>query len=422
LLSLASLYLAVRYWDTQKKTLAYFSGIALFLACLAKENGVVFLAIIPLTLYVRQKTNPKQNTSSLPLLLSLALSFIIYFIIRYSILGWSLGEAPLDLINNPFIKYTGEGWVHCSTPEKLAMIFWSLGKYLQLLVLPYALSTDYYPRFVEVITFSNPIALMSLVAYLSLGLFVLYKLLKKQTNLIIYGIGFFLIALSIVSNLFFPVGTHLAERFLFMPSVGFCIVLSGAFLPFFVGGKKAASLLISGLLGVVLLGFGIRTYVRNFDFKSNKVLFSKDIQVSAKSAKMQNAYGSIIAEEALNSQDQIEKDSLSKIALEHLNEAIIIHPTYLEAFYMRGNVYFMFGDYEKAISDYRQCLQLNANFKDAYGNYALAMRESARSLLASKGDLQKAIAYLEESVRLYPDEQETKNLLEQAKKMLVPNQ
>ena len=415
LLSLASLFLAIRYWDTRRNLLAWMSGIALFLACLAKENAVVFLAIIPLSIYFRQNATKKQNPSPMPLLFSLGIAFVLYFILRYSVLGWSLGDARLDLINNPFIKLDGNTWVHCTMGEKMAMIFWSLGKYLILLVFPVALSTDYYPRFVEVITFSNPAASVSLLIYLALGILVVYKLLKGDKKLYVYGLAFFLIALSIVSNIVFPIGTNLAERFIFTPSAGFFMAFSALVLPFLYDQRKWVSQSLVACIGIVVILFIGRTYTRNFDFKSNRILFEKDILVSENSAKIQNGLGALIAEEALNTVNPVDKESLSRQALDHLNKAIAIHPGYLEAYYMRGNVFFMFGQYEKAIEDYRNCLALNANFKDAYGNYALSLREGARTILSSKGDINVAIGYLEESLKLYPDEKETADLLAKAR-------
>ena len=415
ILSLLSLFFAVRYWDLQKRSFAYLSGVALFLACLAKENAVVFLAIVPFTLYFRGFVLKNKRVASLPLIISLGGAFTIYFLIRYSVLGWSLGETPLDLINNHFIKFNGQIWENVSMNEKLAMTFLALGKYLQLLFIPLALSTDYYPRYIDVVTFSNPWALLSLIAYLSIGFYALYRLVKGQKKVHVYGIVFFLISLSIVSNLVFPIGTNLAERFLFIPSVGFCITIAGLAIPYMLDQKKKFTTVFSVAAGIIFILFATRTFIRNFDFESNRILLAKDIKVSEKSAKIQNAVGALIAEDALNTQDPSQKSALSLQAMDHLNRALSIHPTYLEAFYMRGNVNFMLGRYEDAVQDYRRTITLNENFKDAYPNYALALREAARVMIESNGDMKIAESYLEESLKLYPDEKETQILLERAR-------
>jgi tetratricopeptide (TPR) repeat protein len=255
--------------------------------------------------------------------------------------------------------------------------------------------------------------LASLLAYLGLGAFVIYSLIKRQFGSVAYGVFFFLASLLVVSNLIFPIGTNLAERFAFMPSVGFCIAVVGLSLHYFT--KKESKKTAVGILGAVLLIFSFRTLVRNFDFESNMTLYSKDIQVAENSAKAQNALGALIAEDALKTTDPSLKTQYSNEALVHLNKALEIHPTYLEAFYMRGNVNFMLGKVEEAVNDYRKCLALNPNFKNAYGNYALALRGLAKGILDSNGDAAKAIEYLEESLKLYPNEQETARLLEFAK-------
>ena len=411
LLSLASLYLAVRYCETGNKFQAAMSGIMLFIACFAKENAITFLAIIPLTFFLLKK----EWRSFLPLLMSLGAAFLAYMAVRWAVIGLSLGELPMDLINNPFVKVENGQWISVSTQERLAMTFYSLGKYLQLLVFPHPLTTDYYPRYVGLMTFSNPGALASFMAYLSLGVFLVIRILRKKINPVVYGLFFFVATLSIVSNLVFPIGTNLAERFLFMPSVGFCIAAAGLMAPAFNEKRKLTGRIVLAVFGIVLTLFAAKTVMRNPDFESNRTLHFKDIEVSGNSAKIQNTVGALIAGDALKSQDPAEKARLSERAMEHLNKALAIHPSYLEAYFMRGNVYFMQGKYETAVDDYRRCLTLNPNYKDAYGNYALALRETARKWLRTGGDRRKAIEFLEESNRLFPDQQETVDLLNEAK-------
>ena len=413
LLSLASLYLAVRYYETGKKSLVWLSGAVLFVACFAKENAITFLAIIPLTIFML----PEKKRSWWPLLAALGGAFLAYFAVRWAVIGLSLGEQPMELINNPFVKVENGNWVRVSTHERLAMTFYSLGKYLQLLVFPHPLTTDYYPRYVDVMKFSNPGALAGLFLYAALGVFLVLKMLKKKIDPVVYGLFFFVATLSIVSNLVFPIGTNLAERFIFAPSAGFCLAVAGLLYPLYANPENKFRKFALPLLGLVALVFAALSFQRNFDFESNKTLFYKDLQVSEKSAKMQNAAGALMAEEALHMPASQEKTKLALDAKQHLDKAIEIHPSYLEAYYMRGNTWFMLGDYEAAVQDYRMCLSLNQNFRKAYGNYALALREAAQKQMQGNGDLGKAVSYLEESLKLFPEEQETARLLNVAREM-----
>jgi len=414
LLSAAALHLSVRFQEKGKRSLAVYAGIALFLALLAKETAVIFLGLIPLLLWIRK--SPKAGAPALsPLFVGLAMSFLAYFAIRLAVLGWSMGQAPLELINNPFVKYQGTGWVPCTSQERLAMIFFSLWKYLVLLVFPLTLTSDYYPRMVEVITFANTQAMLGVLFYAALGITGVWLIRIRRWRLAGFGILLFLLGIGLVSNLFFPIGTNMAERFLFTPSLGFAMVVALPLTYGIQGSRPAFRYASLGAIVLIGLFFSWRTVSRNPDFKSNQVLFARDIQVSARSAKMQNAYGALVAEQALNSKDPAIARQLSEEALSHLNQALTIHPTYIEAFYMRGNVNFLLGRYESAVSDYRRCLELNPDFQDAYGNYALALREAARGLMASGGDTAQAIRMLEESLRLFPQEEATRQLLDQAR-------
>lgn len=415
LFSLGALFFAMRYVDTGQVKSAILSAAAFFLGCLAKENAIVFLAIIPLSIYIRNGILSKKSFGGAPLWIGLAMTAVIYIAVRTAVIGWSMGAAPLDLINNPFIKWTGDQWGHCTFSEKMAMVFYALGKYIQLLVAPFTLSTDYYPRAVNVMNFSNPVALISLLAHLAMAGWAIIRLLKRKRGIIMYGVLFYLIALSIVSNIVFPIGTNLAERFLFTPSIGFCLVIGCIAAHHMLHGAPLIKQIVPWVM-VGLLGFyAVRTFIRNYDFESNTVLFNKDVKASPNSAKVTFALGSIKAEEAARTSIQSERDTLVQQAIKLINTALHIHPTYLEAYYMRGNIHFMAGQYEAAVADYQKSLSLNPNFKPAFGNYALSLREYAKQILQSGGDRARAIALLEESLKMYPDEAETQRLLTEAR-------
>jgi hypothetical protein len=122
-------------------------------------------------------------------------------------------------MNNPFLKIEGSQWVPFASAEKFATIFYTLWKYVQLLFVPHPLTHDYYPRQIGMITFSNPVALLSLVFYSGLLWYAIRGV--KRRNPLAFGIWLYLLPLGIVSNFIFPIGTNMGERFVFMPSAGF---------------------------------------------------------------------------------------------------------------------------------------------------------------------------------------------------------
>ena len=60
-----------------------------------------------------------------------------------------------------------------------------------------------------------------------MGIWAVLNIRKKSIPA--YAILFYLLTLSIVSNLFVSVGTFMNERFVYMPSVAFCLVVGWFF-------------------------------------------------------------------------------------------------------------------------------------------------------------------------------------------------
>ena len=290
--SLGALWLVVRAFDTGKMLWAYLAAPVFFLACLSKENAAAFVVVIPLALYLFRGASFGQSAR---LSLPVWAAFLVFFIIRGSILNWNFGGTPMELMNNPFLKIEGNRWVSFTAGEKLATNLYTLGKYLILLVFPHPLTHDYYPRFIGIKTFADPAVLLSLAAY---GFMLWYALRGlKRRDPVSFGIWFFLLTIGIVSNIVFPVGTNMGERFVFMPSVGFCLV-AGVLLARLPGWKTAV-----GIAGAAAFLFSIKTVLRNEVWVSNESLFFTDVKTSVNSAKINNACGGVLFEKAQKETD-----------------------------------------------------------------------------------------------------------------------
>jgi len=85
------------------------------------------------------------------------------------------------------------------------------------------------------------------------------------------------------SNLFFPIGTIMADRLLYLPSLGLlsCLVLAIDA----VAAKPKFAMLAPIALGVIVAGFAARTWVRNQDWQSELALATHDVRVSPRSYK-----------------------------------------------------------------------------------------------------------------------------------------
>ncbi|MFQ5445753.1 MAG: tetratricopeptide repeat protein, partial [Saprospiraceae bacterium] len=259
--SLAALLFSLRAFYEKKPLLNLAAAGLFFLALLSKENAITFLAVVPLTYYFF--TNAKGG-KILWQLLPFAGAATIFLFIRGSVLGWTMGELPQELMNNPFLKLVGNQYVDFTSSEKFATIFYTLGKYVQLLLFPASLSHDYYPRAVDIMNFGDWQVILSLLLYGGMGIYAMVRLPKKDP--VSFGILYYLATLSIASNIVFPIGTNMSERFVYMPSAGFCLVAAVLFHRL-AGGKKgvAKPALAAGALFLLLLAG--RTFVRNFVWK-----------------------------------------------------------------------------------------------------------------------------------------------------------
>lgn len=409
--SLAALYYCFRAWY-EKKTLYWVYAMLLFFgALLSKENAITFLAVTPLAFYFFTNIKLPKIITPTALLLAAALVFLG---IRFSILGSGSAEPVREMMNNPFIKVVGNQYLPFSTGERLATVLFSLGKYLELLVFPWRLTHDYYPRQIGVMTFGDWQVVLSTLLYLAMGIYALLRLPKKDP--MSFAILFYLITLSIGSNLFFPIGTHMAERLIFMPSIGFSIAVALLLYRWARGSKKNIPAYKNyqkalWVLGLVALLFSIRTMVRNPVWKDNLTLFTTDIQYSPNSAKLRNAVGGELSVQSLKESDPVKKQQMLQEAAGHLQEAIRIHPNYKNAYLILGNVQNYLKNYEASIAAYEKALELDPLYQDAKRNLGITYKEYGQYWGEQKNDLSKAIANLRKAYDMIPTEYDVVRLL-----------
>ncbi len=398
--SLGATALVFRYADTGRWLWAVLAGVAFFGACLSKENAATFVLVIPLALwYFRPGPLAQLLRASLPVWVG----FAVFFVIRGAILNWKFGGAPLELMNNPFLKIVDGRWVPFSFGEKLATIFFTAGKYLQLLVWPHPLTHDYYPRFIGIKTFADAEVLLSAGVYLFLIGMAVRGLARREP--LSFSIWFYLLTFSIVSNLVFPIGTNMGERFAFMPSVGFC--LGAAFLLLHLPGWKLPMVLV---LGIAVL-FSVKTLLRNPVWASNERLFFTDVHTSVNSAKINNACGGVLFEKAQAEKDSVQREALLRQALRYADRAIEIYPNYKDALITRAGCRFYLKDYDGAVADYRIAVALAPDDGRLRTYLALALRETGKYYGEKRGDLSRALQHLRESWQINPNDAETARLL-----------
>lgn len=402
--SIAAIGLGLKYLKESK--LKYLVGIfvCFFLGLMSKETTITFLAVWPLAILLFRKG---QWGASIKPWMAMFAGTILFLVIRTSVLGMDFGGTPMELMNNPYLKLEGSRYVPFTGAEKLATIFYTLGKYIWLLIFPHPLTHDYYPRHIDIMDFGNMGVIFSFVGYVALA-FIAWKSWKKHP-VVTFAIGFFIITLSIVSNIVFPIGTNMSERFMFMPSLGYTLLISYAMITWLRKYVSLKSLL--GIVGVITLLYSVKTVTRNMVWKNDFTLFTTDVNTSTRSAKMLNAAGGALSTEAYDLPEGPKKTEMLNRAIGYLNKALEIHPGYKNAAMLLGNSHVYKREYPQAIQAYERGLTIAPGDVSMQKNLAVAYREAGKDAGEKENDLAKAIRYLNRSVSINDQDMETMRLL-----------
>lgn len=400
--SILALFLSVKWIKKGDYKYLIYIFISYILALFSKENSITIILVVPLMAYLIFKNS---KFSYFKLIFPFLISAVLFLIVRTSILGFDFGGKSMELMNNPFLKFDGNKFGEFSLAEKLGTILFTLLLYIRLLIFPHPLTNDYYPSQIPMMNFGNWEVWLSLIMYIALLVFAITNLNKSKV--LSFGILFFLLTLSIVSNFVFPVGTNMSERFLFMPSFGFMIVVGYLSINLF---NKARSVYFIILIPVLIL-FCFKTFFRNNVWKDDFTLYTTDVKTSSNSAKALNAAGGSLVDAASKEKDISKKNQMLQNAIGYLDKAIEIHPLYANAYLLRSNAMFFQGKYDDAITGYKNLMTNFPENQEAARNLAIAYREGGQYYGEKLGQIAKALDYLQKSYQMDSTQYETVRLL-----------
>ena len=281
-----TLYLSLLYVDKQKFYLLPLAFISFLLAMFSKESSITTLAVLPVTIYFFREAKAKDYMLTF---LMIAIPAAIYLVARHNVLANypDSENFNVSVVDNYF--YNSDLWEGWATAIML------LGQYLIKLFFPYSLACDYSLKQFPFTTFTDVSTWISLLIHLGLLVYAIFGIKKKSP--IAYAIFFYIITMSIFSNLVYRIGSSFAERFLFIPALGFCTALVFTIFRLCKIDGKDTPLktprfgIIAGALAVVFLLYSGKTISRAADWKDQFTLFGKDVKKSDKSAHMRLYWG-----------------------------------------------------------------------------------------------------------------------------------
>ncbi|XP_048790283.1 protein O-mannosyl-transferase TMTC1 isoform X2 [Lagopus muta] len=220
--------------------------------------------------------------------------------------------------------------------------------------------------------------LVLVLVLLSLHCLAAFKKLEHKEVLV--GLLFLVFPFIPASNLFFRVGFVVAERVLYMPSMGYCIL-------FVHGLKKLTTWLnkwritVLTLFALLLLLFSWKTVKQNEIWLSRESLFSSGVRTLPHNAKVHYNYANFLKDQGRNVE-----------AIYHYKTALKLYPRHASAL---NNLGTLTKDVVEAKEYYRRALQLNPQHNRALFNLG--------NLLKSQGKKEEAVILLRDSIKYGPD-------------------
>lgn len=388
------------------------SLLSFLLACLAKETGLVLLGLLGLyEAFGVRETKPKTRNLN-----SKVIRLIPFLLLAVLYLAWRF--RPVSGTPDSPPPWAGN-------PASLGVtLFGAFADYLRLFLFPLHLS-PWYEAAAQGASFGIK-ALLGVTALLfSLGIFLF---LWKRDSRSAFPVGWFLLGLSpVLLGWLLPMlglkglgglpGPVVAERWLYLPSVGGCLALGWAYARVREKAKPAGRGLVS-LGGIALIALLVwRQGSWTPAWKSEESIARAIVKAAPQSALGYNHLGFALWQQGKlgEAEQEIRRairlnpgyaeahNNLGYIlwqqgrageAERELGEAVRLKPDYADAHIQMGNILLAQSRPAEAEEAYRGAVRSRPDYPEAYFNLGVA--------LSVQGKLAEAEAQYRQAVRLNP--------------------
>ena len=230
---------------------AWAAAACVLLASGSKETGLVALPLVMLAALLARES--KRAIDLCGTIAPSLLAFTIFVVLRTRALEAFFPAQPVPTIDNPLVVEHGIRY----TATALGLI----ERYARIVFFPFGLANDYSGRSIPIET--------SLLAWRPLtGIAILVGLALTATRgrIAALFVAITVLPYLLVSNFLVPVGSIFAERFLYLPVAGLCLLASLAIATL---GARAR---IAALAAIAV--FGIAMFARSLDWKDDATIFA----------------------------------------------------------------------------------------------------------------------------------------------------
>jgi hypothetical protein len=360
----------------------------IILAFLSKESALVFIPLSFLILLFHSELSFKKTPKHI---LPVGIAFLaltgIWLLVHSAVL---LIDQSAELIAKG--QYREDGFL--GNPLKdlkaLSSIFpnsvYLIYKYLQLFFFPAPLVHDYGYSYLPLITGKNPVFIGGIIGGF-VFLFLLIKNLRKRPAWL-FGSLFFLIGIFGYLHLV-SMGTDImAERFMFVPSLGLCIMtvdLLDLVSNVFKNRDLSVKVFRYSLLCIMVIFFA-QSFSRNSAWKNNGTLFAADIEELSSCSRANYNYAVYLHHQMYEDSPARRKEYQQKI-LRHYKRSIEISDRAYTAWLDLGSAYMEFGEPKKALVVFKETCRLFSNLSEPFfllGKYYVSNEEYVSAIEAFK--------------------------------------
>jgi tetratricopeptide (TPR) repeat protein len=250
-----------------------------------------------------------------------------------------------------------------------------ISTYIRLLLVPINQNLDYDFRLSQSLWEAKTL----LGGIFLLGLLSIGVWLYRKYRLISFGVFWFFLTLSVESSII-PIRDVIFEHRMYLPLVGYVLVLAGVFYYLREKIKPRIAVIIWGAL---VLGLGASAYARNQIWRDDLLLWHDTVSKSPNKARPHDARGKALIEKG--NYELAEKDFI---------KALEIDSTFDNSWYNLGYIYDQDGKFKEAWDCYTKAIKYNSGYAKAHnnrgvislsiGNYDLAEMDFKQAILANK--------------------------------------
>jgi tetratricopeptide (TPR) repeat protein len=341
LFTLASVRCAL---ETGFRSAAWAAAVFVLLASCSKETGLVALPLVALVALDRRAWK-----DSLGVIAPSVLAAMLSVVLRTRALFAFFPVQVVPEIDNPLVAQHGVRYVATA----LSLI----ARYARIVFFPFDLANDYSGASIPIE--GSLLAIRPALGIATLGALVWTATLGRAAALFV---AITLLPYLLISNLLLPVGAIFAERFLYLPVAGVCLLAGLAIDKL---GRPARGIAI-----VTIAGLSVAMFARSLDWKDDATIFAATARNNPKSQK-------------------------AALWLGKYDDAIATWPQSAAAWHDRGVALAKKGDFKGAESALREAVRLEPTRPASQLNLGLVLHRA--------GDLEGADRELRKAVLLDPD-------------------